>query len=81
MIDIIPIISGLVSKAPWLVTILTLVGTLRVINKPLFALLRAFASSTPSMKDDEFINAAEQSKMYKSFIFFIDWFGSIKVNK
>lgn len=69
----------LVGKFPMLTTVLLVVGTLRAVNKPLFALLHAFVEATPSTADDEKLAAVEASGIYKGFTFVLDWFASVKV--
>lgn len=66
-------------KYPIIITIFTVIGVLRVINKPLFAFFHAFVAATPSTKDDEILASVEQSKVYKAICFVLDWTLSIKV--
>ena len=63
---------------PNITTILATVGMLRIINKPLFALLRTYVAQTQSKKDDQMLEKVERSKYYKIFLFALDWLGSIK---
>lgn len=63
---------------PDITTILALVGLLRAINKPLFALMRAYVAKTQSKKDDKLLEKIERSKHYKTFLFLLDWLGSVK---
>lgn len=57
-------------------------GTARLFLKPFQPLEKAIKeviAGTPSKKDDELLEQAEQSKLYKSIKFFIDWMLSIKL--
>ena len=60
---------------------LMVVGVLRLINKPLFALLRQYVNLTPDKKDNELLDQVEKSKAYQVFLFAIDWLASIKLKK
>ena len=55
------------------------IGVLRAINKPLFALLRSYVLATPSVSDDAVLDGVEQSKVYKAISFVLDWSASIKL--
>lgn len=76
-------LQGLLASAlanfPGIVEVLAIVGVLRVINKPLLALLHAYTGATSSTADDALLNNMEQSKIYTGFLFVLDWLGSIKV--
>lgn len=63
------------------IVIVSLVGTLRLINKPLFALAHKFVKLTPFHIDDLVLEKVESSFFYKAFLFVLDWFASIKVKK
>jgi hypothetical protein len=70
------------AKLPdWLLSLLLVVGSLRVLFKPLLALAYAVVSITPSEKDDELVKKIENSKVLKALVFVIDWFASIKLPK
>lgn len=68
----------LIDKFPHLLAFLAIVGTLRMINKPLFMALRAIASGTPSPRDDKWLDDVEGSALYKFISFVLDYLGSIK---
>lgn len=70
----------LAQKQPWVLAVLAFMGTLRAINKPLFAFARALVASTKSKKDDEFLDKVEQSKAKKYLDFVLDWLFSIKIS-
>ena len=72
-------IQSLVSEYPIAVTIFAVIGVLRAINKPLFALFRAYVKSTASTSDDAFLDKVEASPIVKAIVFFLDWTTSIKI--
>lgn len=73
------LVSDLASNHAWIVTALIIVGGLRIVFKPLMALLRAIADATPSTKDNDFLDRAEASKIFKTLCWLIDLLASIKV--
>lgn len=73
------VLIGLVQKYPLLMSVIAVMGTLRLINKPLFTFLRTFVSATPGSWDDRLLNEVEQSKAYKVISFILDYLGSIKL--
>lgn len=65
----------------WLVGLILLIGSLRVLLKPLFALAYAITSLTPDKKDDELVKKIEEHKLMKALLFILDWFASVKIPK
>lgn len=61
-----------------LVAIILIIGSLRVVFKPLFALAYAIVSVTPSKKDDEVVKKVEEHKITKAILFALDYIASIK---
>ena len=76
---LISLLASAVEQYPVLTSIFIVIGLLRAINKPLFALLRAYAVQTESKADDEFLDQVEASKLYKTISFVLDWTTSIKL--
>jgi hypothetical protein len=72
-------IALLLQKYPVLIQVIMVIGILRVVNKPLFTFLHAFAAATPSKVDDKIVSDVEQSKIYKVISYVFDWFGSVKL--
>lgn len=60
---------------------LMIVGALRLINKPLFSMLKMYAKMTVDESDDKAIEAVEKSKAYSVFTYILDYLGSVKVPK
>lgn len=61
--------------------ILVVIGTFRVIFKPLFSLAYAITSLTKTESDDALVKKVESSELVKWILYFIDWFASIKIKK
>lgn len=59
--------------------LILIIGSLRVVFKPLFALAHAVASITPDKKDDEAIKKIEEHKITKAIAFALDYVASIKL--
>lgn len=72
-------ILALFSDHPVFMTVLSVVGALRLLNKPLFSLLHAVVEVTPTKSDNELLAKVEASKAYKWFVYLLDWFASVKV--
>lgn len=86
MNDIQPIIDALQDKLPWLAALTTVMGILRLIAKPLSALVQSFftklllyVQGTPETDDDAWVERILASKWYRAFAFVVDWVLSIKL--
>lgn len=66
---------------PFFSVMLMIIGFLRAINKPLFALIDAGVAATATDKDDIIWKDAKNSKAMETFLFLIDWFTSVKIKK
>lgn len=71
-------VAGLTTKYPVVVTILTLIGLLRLLVKPVIAYLHSRAAATESPDDDARLEKAERSWWFKALMFGLDWTASIK---
>jgi hypothetical protein len=71
----------LLMQYPQVMKVVVVVGTLRLIVKPIVAAAEQIVASTPSQKDDEFMAKLKANPVYKAFVFVIDWFGSVKLPK
>lgn len=79
MDQILAFIVALVAQYPAIASVLLAVGALRLINKPLFAILHNVVDLTPSQKDNEILDKVEKSAAYKFFCVVLDYLGSIKL--
>ncbi len=75
-----PVVDAL-NHYPLVGSILAIIGALRLINKPLFALLHTIVDVTATDIDNKYLKAIEESKIYKAFLFVLDYVGSVKVKK
>lgn len=75
------LLGSFVAQYPWAVMALTVIGTLRVINKPLFSFFRTFVNATDFTWDNAFLDKVEGSKIYKAVSYVLDWTASIKLPK
>jgi hypothetical protein len=72
-------VAGLLIKAPWMAQVLVYVGLLRILIKPIVAVLQAYVMWSPSLEDDSKLAAFMEGKLYKGICFILDWFASIKL--
>jgi hypothetical protein len=63
---------------PWLVTILTLMGILRLCLKPLIGIIEVVVQNTASKNDDAALAKVESATWFKWVLWVLDWLGSIK---
>lgn len=61
------------------VAILVIIGSLRLVLKPAFALAYAVVAITPSTKDDAAVKKIEEGKVMKAITFGLDWLASVKL--
>lgn len=78
-IDIAQLIQSLADKAPWLVVALSVIGLLRVIFKPLMSIVQAITQYTKTTADDEWLEKFQDSKIYATIVWLLDFLASIKV--
>jgi len=74
-------IVDLAVKYPWIVTVVAIIGTLRLLVKPVIAAAHSYAEATNSPKAEALIEKIENSKALSTVFFALDWFGSFKVRK
>ena len=72
-------INRFAQKAPWLLTIVSVMGACRVLIKPFFSFLHAVVMVTPSDRDDQWLARAENHKVFKYVLFGLDYVFSIKL--
>ena len=73
------LLPNLLKDHPSILAALALIGGLRLIFKPVFALAHAVAEAIPGDKDNKFVDSVEQSKAVKAILFVLDWIASVKV--
>ena len=67
-------------RHPWIVTLLGLIGFLRVILKPAMALLHGYVATTQDKGDDELLEKVERSWIFAAFSWLLDFLGSVKLD-
>jgi len=75
------LIAMLIAKYPIAAQVFMIMGVLRAINKPLFALLQSYVDATASKSDNELLAKIMASKVYKYLNFILDWSTSVKLPK
>lgn len=75
------LILDLAQKAPVILSILSIVGLLRLVMKPLMSILKAVAAETATDKDDKIIEKVESSAIWKGLCWVIDYVASVKLPK
>ena len=73
------IILSLVSQYPIVGSILVVVGTLRLVLKPLFAAAHYYVEQTADPEDDKKLQAIEANKAVQGLFFVLDWIASVKI--
>lgn len=67
------------AKYPQVGTVLMIVGTLRLIFKPLTTFLHQVVDATPTVRDNEILDRIEKSKAFKVVAWALDYFASVKL--
>jgi hypothetical protein len=73
------LIQWLMTNAPWFLQIIVVMGTARLIFKPLMVFLESVVQATPTEKDNLMLESAKASSAYRFISFVIDYVGSIKI--
>lgn len=76
-----PLMEMYAGKFGVLVSVISIIGTLRLFVKPVMSLWLAIVEITPNKKDDEFLAKFKESKAYQVAVYILDWFGSVKLPK
>lgn len=75
------LILDLAQKAPVILSILSVIGLLRLIMKPVMSILKAVAAETKTDKDDLIVEKIESSAVWKGLCWVIDYVASVKLPK
>ena len=76
-----PLISAYAGNAGIVLQIISIIGTLRLLVKPIMAIANIYVNFTPSNDDNIILAKLEKSKIYKGVLFAVDWLLSIKIKK
>lgn len=74
-----PLVVRVVENHPWVASLLILIGSLRLICKPIMSLVRARISATPSTEDDAQLQRVMSSWWYQALAWTLDFVASIKI--
>ena len=75
------LIVGMLAANPTFATFITIVGMLRVVNKPLCATIQAIVDKTETDADDKWWAKVQTHPAMKSFLWMLDWGASVKLPK
>ena len=76
-----PLIEAYGGSQGWLVSAISIIGSLRLFIKPVMSMIEAYVLFTPSKKDDEFYEKTNMGNTKKTIVYILDWFASIKFKK
>ena len=65
----------------WMVQVLSIIGLLRVLIKPITEAAIAYAKWTDNKRDDSLVDKVIKSSIYQKLLFVLDWLTSIKIKK
>lgn len=75
------LIVKFVGDNPTFAVVIMIAGSLRAINKPLFALINAIVAHTGSKTDDTWWSKAQEHQAFRCLLWFLDWTASVKLPK
>jgi hypothetical protein len=74
-----PLLDGLIGKYGWVTTVVLVIGSLRILFKPVMLAIEKYVRDTPSPEDDARIARFEAGPVYKVIGFILDFGASIKL--
>ena len=72
-------ISGIVGQYPKLTGVLLGIGTFRIFFKPIFSALEKAVADSPSKRDDAILSDVKESRVFKGFVWTLDFLFSVKL--
>lgn len=78
---LIQILSAYPGVASVVLTVLSVVGILRLVLKPLMTILHSVAAATETDKDNKIIEQVEGSKIWNGLLWVLDYLASVKIKK
>lgn len=73
------IIIDSIKEYPWFTNLVIIMGTLRLIFKPMFSLINVVVEATPTEKDNKIWRRIQESKQMRFIVWLVDYFASIKL--
>jgi len=74
-----PLIEAYAGQFGIVVQIIAIVGSLRIFIKPIMSLVGTVVLFTKTQSDDVWYAKLQENKIFKGFVYLIDWFASIKI--
>ena len=69
----------IIKEFPWFADLVMLMGTSRVVFKPLVILIDTLIKEPKTTTDDEKWAAFQKSKYFRAILFVLDYFASVKI--
>jgi len=76
-----PIVEAYSGNLGGALQIIAIIGSLRLVIKPIMGLIEAYVAITPSKSDDLLPAKIMDNKIYKAVVYLLDWFASLKLPK
>jgi hypothetical protein len=74
-----PLVVQVVESHPWVASLLILIGSLRLLFKPIMSLVRSRIAATPTTDDDAQLQRVMSSWWYQALAWTLDFVASIKI--
>jgi hypothetical protein len=74
-----PLVVRVVQSHPWVASLLILIGSLRLLFKPIMSLVRSRIAATPTTEDDAQLQRVMSSWWYQALAWTLDFVASIKI--
>jgi hypothetical protein len=74
-----PLVVQVVENHPWVASLLILIGSLRLLFKPIMSLVRSRIAATPTTEDDAQLQRVMSSWWYQALAWTLDFVASIKI--
>lgn len=71
----------IIKDLPWFADAALIMGTFRIVCKPLFGILETIVKATPSQADDRILGEMRNTSTYRLLAWAIDYFASVKLPK
>lgn len=76
---ILQFLMWVVAKNPQIAALIVMMGTMRLMMKPIMTALKMIVDATPWELDDQWYAKIVDSKAYKAITWLLDYVGSIKM--
>jgi hypothetical protein len=76
-----PMIEAYSGQLGGAIQVIAIIGSLRLVIKPVMGLIEAYVLITPSKEDDLLPAKIKENKAYKMLVYLLDWFASLKLPK